>query len=421
MTTSVLLENELIKDDSTIPSMVSVIIPNYNHAKYVGDAIQSVSDQDYSNLEIIVVDDGSTDNTREVVCHFDDPRIKYIWQQNAGLSAARNKGIRNARGEYIGLLDADDLYEPDFISTFLRYLNSNPSVDAAYCISQFVDENNNVLFQQTSWTEPPEQLHTRLLNGNFIVPLCMFARKYCYEEVGLFDTSLQGCADWDMWLRFSQRYRVLGINEPLARYRVVMNSMSSDPIHMHEERMSVLQKHIGPEPSSESTSSSIVHKAYGRVYFKTAIEYFQRGELDKLACYLKKAVSVCPSLLGELDTFYELGVGDQPKGRRGHFASLDLARSERMVEQLLFQLLAEVTAARPYRRAAYAQFHYALGLLYYGARQPERARRHLLRSLSYWPQRLSEQQWWSTLLKSLLPSRWMEALRSTLAKRPRIL
>jgi tetratricopeptide (TPR) repeat protein len=200
-----------------------------------------------------------------------------------------------------------------------------------------------------------------------------------------------------------------------------MNSMSSDPIHMHEERMSVLQKHIGPEPPSGSASSSIVHKAYGRVYFKTAIEYFQRGDLDKLAFYLKKSVNSYPSLLAELDTFYELGVGDQPKGQRGHFASIDLARSERMVDQLLSSLLAEVTAARPYRRAAYAQFHYALGLLYYGAHQPDRARRHLLKSLSYRPGRLSEQRWWSTLFKSLLPSRWMEALRSTLAKRPRIL
>src|SRR6476661_4776701 len=92
--------------------LVSILIPNFNHAPYLGDAIGSVLAQSYDNVEVIVIDDGSTDASRAVAARFGN-RIRYIWQENRGLSAARNRGIRAATGEYIGLLDADDLYEPD--------------------------------------------------------------------------------------------------------------------------------------------------------------------------------------------------------------------------------------------------------------------------------------------------------------------
>ena len=109
--------------------LVSIIIPNYNHARYLGDAVHSVLNQDYQNFEIIVVDDGSTDNSREVARQFGE-KIHYIYQENAGLSAARNTGIRVAKGSLIGVLDADDMYEPTFISTLVAVLESNPNADA---------------------------------------------------------------------------------------------------------------------------------------------------------------------------------------------------------------------------------------------------------------------------------------------------
>ena len=104
-----------------VEPLVSVIIPNYNHAQYVGDAIRSVLAQTYRNYEIIVVDDGSTDNSRETVSQFDD-QVQYIYQKNAGLSAARNTGIKASKGSLIGVLDADDMYEPDYLSTLVSAL-----------------------------------------------------------------------------------------------------------------------------------------------------------------------------------------------------------------------------------------------------------------------------------------------------------
>jgi glycosyltransferase involved in cell wall biosynthesis len=117
--------------------IVSVIIPTYNHAQYVGDAIQSVLDQEYRNFEIIVVDDGSTDDSQAVVAEF-GAQVRYIWQENRGLSAARNTGIEAANGAYISLLDADDMLEPRFLGTLVSILEAEPDFAGVYCGYQFV-------------------------------------------------------------------------------------------------------------------------------------------------------------------------------------------------------------------------------------------------------------------------------------------
>ncbi len=108
-----------------VRNLVSVVIPNFNHARYIGDAIRSVLAQEYPHFEIIVVDDGSTDDRRAVVVEFGN-LVQYIWQENQGLSAARNTGIRAARGSFVGVLDADDLYEPNFMGVLVALLKERP-------------------------------------------------------------------------------------------------------------------------------------------------------------------------------------------------------------------------------------------------------------------------------------------------------
>ena len=120
--------------------LATVVIPTYNHARYVGEAIRNVLRPDYRPIEIIVVDDGSTDDTAQVVGEF-GATVCYIRQENRGLSAARNAGIRLAAGEYVGLLDADDLYEPHFVSTLVRLLQAHPDAGAISCGYRFVDES----------------------------------------------------------------------------------------------------------------------------------------------------------------------------------------------------------------------------------------------------------------------------------------
>jgi glycosyltransferase involved in cell wall biosynthesis len=392
------------------PNLVSVIIPNYNHAAYLPQAIDSVLAQTYKPVEIILVDDGSTDHSRQVAAAYGD-QIRYIWQENQGLSVARNTGIRAARGEFVAVLDADDMYEPSFIGTLVAALDAEAEADAVYCGYQFVSAANRPLPQYARRVVSPEQLHETLVNGNFLVPLCLLIRKSVYHQVGLFDPAFQGCADWDVWLRIARQYKVIGIDKALVRYRVLPDSMSSDPAYMLADRLRVLQKHLEQNAANPIPKSECEQVAYGHAYLIAAVEYFQRQDLEQAYDCIRNMVKAAPVMLTELETFYELGLGDQPKGHRGHFASLNLEWSEQTIRTLLARLFREEPAAMPFYRIAHAQFHYALGLLYYGARQTGHARRHLWRSLTYLPPQARDRQWRMTFLKSLMPTRLVKLVR----------
>ena len=231
-----------------VAGMVSFVIPNYNHACYLGQAIASALAQTYPNVEIIVVDDGSTDDSRAVAGAFGD-RIRCIYQQNAGLSAARNTGIRAAQGEYIALLDADDLVEPAYVERLLAALAEAPQAAGAYCGFRFVDQDNRPLNRVEQRITAPGALYSALLNGNYWVPESLLARRSCYQAMGEFDSTLRACEDWDVWLRFSRHYALVGIDDVLVRYRVVTGSMSSDPRRMLGNRLVVLAKHAGSQPA----------------------------------------------------------------------------------------------------------------------------------------------------------------------------
>ena len=211
--------------------LVSIIIPNYNHAQYVGDAIWSVLTQEYRNFEIIVVDDGSTDNSRDVITQFGD-KVQYIHQKNAGLSAARNTGIKASKGVLIGVLDADDMYESIFLSTLVVTLQENPDADGVYCGYQFVDHKNNLLPQIEARPVDHDKLYDALLDGNFFVPESIFLRRYVYDNVGLFDETLRACEDWDVWLRVTKKYKIVHSPNILTRHRILPGSMSTDPQRM---------------------------------------------------------------------------------------------------------------------------------------------------------------------------------------------
>lgn len=384
--------------------LVSVVIPSYNHARYLEGAIRSALQQTYDNCEIIVVDDGSTDDTKEVVAKYAD-RVRYIWQENQGLSAARNAGIRAAEGQLIGLLDADDLYEPQFIATLTSVLMSDPEMDAVYCKCITVDAENNPLPQRIGQIVPPDQLHRTLLNGGFFPPLCMFARKYCYEELGLFNRSFQGCADWDMWLRMSARYNIAGVDEVLARYRVVQDSMSHDHRHMLDDRTRVLHEYFPDEPADRSRWTASYRRASAYNQLRATIEFLQVHDQEQANHYLREAFTTYPELAADLDVFYRLGLGSQPMGYRGDFSTLDLDRNARVLLSMMDRLFDNPPVPpqlKSYRRVAYANSYLALGLLNYGARRFGEARGFLIRAMMTKPGYVFRRRYLSTLAKSLL-------------------
>jgi glycosyltransferase involved in cell wall biosynthesis len=389
--------------------LVSVIIPNFNHGRFIGDAIRSVLKQDYRNFEIIVVDDGSTDNSREVVAQFSE-QVHYIRQENQGLSAARNTGIRAAKGAYIGLLDADDMYEPDFLSTLMSALQLDPTAHGVHCGYQFVDQSNHPLPQTEARSVPHREFFGALLDGDFLVPEAMLVRRSCYQSVGPFDETLSACEDWDMWLRISRRFKIIGTTQVLTRHRVLPGSMSTDPVRMLTTRLAVLKKQFGSEPTDEEGNGK-KRRAYGRAYLGSCVEFLQCGHNDPAYESFEKMARICPDLLTELDTFYQLGCGNQPKGSMGHFASLDLQQNAQMLLNMLGRLFAEpetkIRLGR-FRRRAYGQAYFALGLLSYGSRQLGNARRFLWCALTTDPQWGLKLRFMLTWAKSLLNSRWID-------------
>ena len=177
---------------------VSVIIPCYNHGHYLSYALESVLAQTYNDWEAIVVDDGSSDNTPEVTAQLNDPRIHYIYQNNQGLSSARNTGICASLAEAIALLDADDVWDPNFLEKMMNSLANNPQSAAVYCGYKYIDQDGiNIGFQEVKII-PAEKVHDILYKqGNWLLPSSVIFRKGLAEAVGLFDESLQGIEEWD--------------------------------------------------------------------------------------------------------------------------------------------------------------------------------------------------------------------------------
>lgn len=196
---------------------VSVIIPTYNRANLVSRAIKSVLNQTYQDFEIIVVDDCSEDNTEEIVKSFNDSRIRYIkHKKNKGGSAARNTGIKRARGKYIAFLDDDDEWLPSKlekqIMLFEKLSKHYGVVYSGYYIAKGDVIKRKVLPKYRG------DVYGYLLKRNFIGSPTIVVRKECFKRAGLFDEDLPASQDWDMWLRIAKYYKFEYILEPLAIY-----------------------------------------------------------------------------------------------------------------------------------------------------------------------------------------------------------
>lgn len=203
-----------------MPPKVSVVIATYNTGPYICEAVESVLTQTYRDFEIIVIDDGSTDDTRERLSRFQQ-QIIYIYQENRERSAARNHGIRVAQGEYVAFLDADDYWLPDKLEKQISVLENDPDLAAVNCWmkpfygDEMLPDIAGAAFDRRNIHNAFEEL---LLEKT--MPLCAVMRKACLESVGAFDETISCIEDWDLWLRLTLQYRVDIVPEVLAYYRL---------------------------------------------------------------------------------------------------------------------------------------------------------------------------------------------------------
>ena len=202
--------------------LVSVIIPTYNRADLVAQAVQSVLDQTYEHMETIVVDDGSTDNTPEALKKYQD-KINYIYQKRSERSNARNIGFRHSRGNYIAFLDSDDLWLPTKIEKQVQVLNENGDIGLVYTDVQFIDTDGNPHPGEICWDAPErEVLYEDLMTHNVITGTTssVLVRRTCLDKVGLFDEWMNTCEDLDLFRRIARYYEFRKIDVPLVKFRI---------------------------------------------------------------------------------------------------------------------------------------------------------------------------------------------------------
>jgi glycosyltransferase involved in cell wall biosynthesis len=223
---------------------ISVIIPTYNRESFIARAIESVLTQTYKDYEIIVVDDGSTDKTKDKVSQYGD-RVRYMYQQNLGPSAGRNLGIRNAKGKYVAFCDSDDRFLPEKLEKQMDYILKHPDCPFLYTWYNQVNHNGEIdQIRQPTHCKNREHLQYGLFTRKFTIRTStVLVEKSCFDKAGLFNERFWYSQDWDMWLRLAAFYKGACLKEPLTEYWLHGENRSShrNRVNHPEIRESILE------------------------------------------------------------------------------------------------------------------------------------------------------------------------------------
>ncbi len=253
---------------------VSVVIPAYNSEQTICETIESVLNQTFSDFEVIVVNDGSQDDTVAVVKTINDSRVRLIDYPNAGAAASRNRGAEQARGELLAFLDADDLWTPDKLEAQVAALDKNPQASVAYSWTDFIDANSQFLWPGLHISESGYVLE-RLLVVNFIENGSnTLIRKEAFRRVGGFDDSFESSEDWELWLRLAADHQFIAIPAPQILYRRTSTSKSAN-----------LQEH-------EAAARQTIEMAFARA--PADLQHLKPSSLAHLYKYLTSRVTFGP-------------------------------------------------------------------------------------------------------------------------------
>ncbi len=257
---------------------VSIIIPAYNKAVLTVKAVESVLRQSYKNIEVIVVDDGSTDETKQSLLPFLN-KINYVFKKNGGACSARNAGIRLAKGDYLAFLDCDDIFLPDKIEVCLKYLEGHPSVGFVHTAAYFIDHQGKICgkyshprSKKTGW------ISDRLILGNFVCNSTVVVKKEVLRKAGSFDESIFMPADWDMWLRLSEVSKGGYIDLPLSQYRVTDNYILGKVALALKEEIIVIEKYF---QRNINKCGYFGKRVTSNLHFRFAQCYFLKNDTKK--------------------------------------------------------------------------------------------------------------------------------------------
>jgi glycosyltransferase involved in cell wall biosynthesis len=279
---------------------VSVVVPCYNGEKYLSESLASVLAQTFRDLEVIAVDDGSNDRSKEVVLAFEDQRVRLVeHDRNRGIAAARNTGVRHARGEFVAFLDQDDLWYPEKLSKQVRILDGDVDGDIALVFS-----NREILSQGKRFVNPEDRkfphpinkVTTRevlkaFLRTNFVPLISVVVRRGCFEKAGLFDETIRsGVDDFEFCVRLAMTgYRFAHIDEVLVTRREHEDNFS-DPTQFLEDDLAVMARIV----ESDGTLEPVRRQAHAELLFQCGRWWHHKGQVDRERRAYRDALAVDP-------------------------------------------------------------------------------------------------------------------------------
>lgn len=356
-------------------STVSIIIPTYNRGQYLTEAITSALAQTLENLEVVVVDDGSTDNTAEVVCRIGDSRVRYIYQQNRGATAAFNRGIRESNGDYISILGSDDSYLPDALVPLVAELDRQPELGSVSGGYRYVDERGAFIREARPW-ESFRDLSTR--SWLFWCPTILqssIIRKSWFDVVGGFDEEVRIVQDWDFGLRISYAgCKMAWVKTPVFDYRLHQGQITRDASQIRKDYRRVLNKFFAASDLPNDLRA-LQSAANAHAYLKGAARAYEAGQWEDGMADLDKAVKLDPSLLD-----------DRARSIVDHFVA-QIDTSEAAVPlQCLYQMFEHLPASadivRRNRNTAMARLAMRRVFRAYAAQDVAETRRYLVQALT---------------------------------------
>lgn len=289
---------------------VSVIVPAYNAETTIRETIDSVLHQTYDDFELLVIDDGSTDGTEEIVAGIGDVRVRCVSFANAGPSAARNRGLGYVSGEFVAFLDADDLWLPEKLASQVDALARNPEAALVFSWHDVID-NDGTFLKAGPHVDPESTAYENLIVWNFVdngsTPMI---RAEAFSQVGNFDETLRYGEDWDMWLRLAYHYRIICIPEVQVLYRVRPGSASSNIGPMVVGTLEVLRRALDRLPPTrergllERTSKANLYQSLAMRLVETS-----KGRRTGLEAtrYWWNYVTTTPYLLSQLSRIAFIG------------------------------------------------------------------------------------------------------------------
>ncbi len=323
-------------------SKVSVIIPTFNRVEYVRRAVESVLAQTYTELEVLVVDDGSTDATQTAIQQMADPRIRYMYQENAGRSAARNWGIQCAQGDYICLLDDDDKFFPNKIQRQAACLEQNQDVGLVTSAIQYIDQHGNYYGIQRQWDHPQHLTLENVMLDIVLIPSPMMLRRRLLDQMDhWFDSKLDPFEDLDFGIRFSLLpTKLLWLPDALCMYRIHTNNTNAKGTEYAYYLRKILDKLFQIDNLPESLSQHKDHW-YAMYDLIATMQSYRHKQIESAQRCLTRALERQPDLVKEFVHRVSKMAGNDPRV---------------FIEYVFNHLPPHMTHLKNYRKLAYQHY-----------------------------------------------------------------